>query len=513
MFAIAAMLAATGCSSGFDQDRGDARRGGSILVALAKPPGSLDPATASSAEALQALRQAYTPPFIFRHVGGAAGTKIVPALAAAAPQSEDGGATWVFGFRKRLRYPDGRPLLASDFERALQRALVLNPRAARALKGVVGAAAYPRFPDAREGIFGVTVDEVKRTVRIELTAPDPGFPRLLTESWAAPVPPGTPARELRRSPPPGIGPYVLSRGAPGRAYLLTRRRGFRLAGVPAGNVDSIEGTVLPQRERRTKATLEGRVDVSEGEPPTAQLPQIRSENKDRYREFQTLSARYLRFDLSARPFSDGDIRQAVSFALDLRTLTRLDAGFLEPTCNLIPPQVIGYSRLDPCPYGDREGDSDLVRAEQLVTRSRARRAPVIVDGGDGPRAPILARYGVETLRKIGMRARSARTLAERRRAQMRFASTTPLNPVPAPYFDPIEDSGVRSEAGLLERTGTPAATAQRWADLDRTVVRDAIVAPYGVATTGVLLSERLDAANCLRFSPVYGIDLSSLCLR
>jgi hypothetical protein len=49
--------------------------------------------------------------------------------------------------------------------------------------------------------------------------------------------------------------------------------------------------------------------------------------------------------------------------------------------------------------------------------------------------------------------------------------------------------------------------------MDQRVVQDALVAPYGVATTGVLLSEHLDATNCLRFHPVFGTDLSSLCLR
>lgn len=506
-------LAITGCSSGFDQDRGDARRGGSILVALAQPPDSLDPATASNPEALQILREVYTPPLMFRRAAGADGTRIVPGLADAMPRAENDGTTYVFRFRKGVRYPDGRPLLASDFVRALGRALVLNSAARRELDGVVGADAYVRSPDSRGQIAGVTVDERKRQVRIELSAPDPGFPRVLTELWAAPVPPGTPARVQRNSSPPGVGPYVLARTPRGRAYRLTRRAGLRLVGVPGGNVDSIEGTVLPEGTRRTKAALEGRVDVAQGEPPAAQLPQIRSENKDRYREFSTLSARYLEFDLTSRPFSDADIRQAVSFALDLRTLTRLDAGFLRPSCNLIPPQVIGYSPLDPCPYGEREGDSDLVRAERLVSAARGRRTPVIVDGGDGPRAPVLARYGVNTLRKIGMRARTARTPRDRRRAQLRFASTTPQDPAPAPYFDPIEDSGVRSEAGLLERSGPPSAEAKGWSDLDRTVIGDAIVAPYGVATTGVLLSERLDAENCLRFSPVYGLDLAGLCLR
>ena len=45
------------------------------------------------------------------------------------------------------------------------------------------------------------------------------------------------------------------------------------------------------------------------------------------------------------------------------------------------------------------------------------------------------------------------------------------------------------------------------------MVAQALLAPYGVSTTGVLLSERLDAENCLRHHPVHGLDLSSLCVR
>ena len=39
-----------------------------------------------------------------------------------------------------------------------------------------------------------------------------------------------------------------------------------------------------------------------------------------------------------------------------------------------------------------------------------------------------------------------------------------------------------------------------------------LIAPFGLVTTGVLLSERLDADQCQRFHPVYGLDFSSLCL-
>lgn len=511
---LAAVLAlAAGCNSGLGVNRADARKGGSVLVGLSRAPDSLDPAVARSPEALQALWLAYTPPLTYRHAGGARGTQIVPGLAERMPEASADAKSFRFTFRKGLRYSDGRPLLAGDFERAISRALTLSPVARRELSGVVGVAGAGRRGDPSEGIEGIVTDERTRTVRIELSAPDPGFARLLASTWAAPVPPGTPARDLSSSPPAGIGPYRPQGSSPGRAYVLSRRRDFRLANVPAGNVDSLTGTVIREPARRTSQTLRGRLDLTEGEPPAPRLPQIRSEDKQRYREFPTLAARFVSFDLARRPFRDQDVRRAVSFAFDLQTLVRLEEGFLRPTCNLIPPQVPGFAPLDPCPYGSREGDADLVRAAQLVRRSRGRKTRVIVDGGRGPRSGALARYGTQTLRKIGLRARPARTTSEARRAQLTFVERRPAQPAPARYIDAVDDAGVRSDAGALERDGTASDTDPRWAGLDSRAVKAALVTPLGVATTGVLLSERLDADNCLTYHPRFGTDLSALCLR
>ncbi len=505
-------LALAGCDSGFTGKRGDARKGGSVLVGMAEPPDSLDPALAASSEARRALWLAYTPPMTYRRAEGARGTETIPGVAESEPEVLDGATAFRFRLRKDLAYSDGRPVLAADFRRAVARSVVLNPRARRALGGIRGVEAYAADPSPRRRIAGIVVNERTRTVRIELTAPDPEFPALLTSLWTAPVPPGTATRDLSRSPPAGIGPYRLESGTRGRSYVLTRVRGFRLEGVPAGNVDSVAGTVVPDRRRRTRQTLSGRLDVTQGQPPTEQLPEIRSEFKSRYHEYPTLTLGYVAFDLAAPPFSDEDVRHAVSFSLGLRALSRLEEGFLAPTCNVIPPQVSGYVALDPCPYGARQGDSDLVRAAQLVRGSKERDARVLVDGGDGPHAADLADYGVQTLRKIGLRARRAGTPRERRRAQLRFARVSPRLPAPAPYLELVDDAGVRSDVGALERDDSSTPKAPRWAAIDREVVRGALIAPFGLSTTGVLLSERLDAADCRRFHPVYGLDFSSLCL-
>jgi peptide/nickel transport system substrate-binding protein len=490
---VAAVLA--GCNSGDDGAGGSGREGGSVVVGLATAPDSMDPAVASTPEALQAVWLAHTPPLTYARREGAAGTVLVPGLAEKAPKPSGDRLTWEFTVRRGLTYSDESRVRASDFERGIRRARGLNPRARRAF-GRVKA---------------ISADDRSRRVRIDLERPDPLLPYALASTWASPVPAGTPSRELAAVP--GVGPYVVARPERGLAYVLTRRRALELPGIPRGNVDVISGRVVPSVTTRTTAAIAGTLDAMQGEPLTTALPEIRSKYKDRYAEHRTLSSHYVRFDLDRSPFRDEDMRRAVSFALDERTLMRLQDGFLSPSCNMIPPAVAGHRAADPCPYGERDGNADLVEARDLADGSPDGDARVLVDGGTGRAADALARYGVETLDKIGLRARRARTAAERNRAQLRFTSTQPAVPHPARYLEPAGDALLASRVGLLELAGPPAEEAGRWAELDRDVVSDALLAPYGVGTTGTLLSERLDAENCLRFHPLHGLDLSSLCVR
>ena len=399
-----------GCDGGITGDRGDATQGGSVLVGLAQPPDSLDPALASSPEALQALWLAYTPPMTYRRAEGAQGTQLMPGLAESKPESLEGATAFRFTLREDLTYSDGRPVLAADVPRAIRRSRALNPAARRALAG----------------IEDIEVDERERTVRIQLRTPDPEFPDLLTTLWTAPVPPGTPTRDLSRTPVAGVGPYRLEARTRGRSYVLTRRRDFRLPGVPAGNADSVAGTVVASRNRRTSQTLAGLLDVTQGEPPAARLPQIRSEYKSRYREFATLTSLYVAFDLDRPPFTDQDVRRAVGFALDLRALGQIQDGFLAPSCNAIPPQVPGYVEIDPCPYGTRDGDPDLVRAEELVRGSRERaRAGASWTAAPRRAPPRWPATASRRWRRSASGRALARTARERLRAQMRFDGDHP----------------------------------------------------------------------------------------
>ena len=286
-----------------------------------------------------------------------------------------------------------------------------------------------------------------------------------------------------------------------------------MPGVPQGRLDEIAGRVVPDPARAVAAVIGGSLDEFDGEPPRALLPEIRSKYKDRYEENRTLRTLSVEMDLDRRPFSDRDARRALAFALDERALSRLLGGFMEPSCTLLPPQVPGFERPDPCPYGRREGNPDLERATRIVDDSPEANRRVLVWGGSSVRGRALGRYLAGALTKIGFRARVARTPRERPGPRSGSVSARrEFHTRPGTWAPWMTDS-VRARAEVLSAQGDPREVQQGWAALDADVVEDATVAPYGVATSGSLFSERLDVANCMRFHPVYGVDWSSLCLK
>ncbi len=504
----AAVLAASGCS-GDSTPEGDAREGGSIVVAEAVAPNSLDPALASTPAARRAAWLAYTPPLTYRRAEGESGTQLVPALVEELPKTDDDGRTYELRFRSGLGYSNGASLRAGDFERGIARALRLNPGARGLFGDIVGARAYARSKTAGSDIPGITVDDRAGSVRIELETPDRLFPYALASTWAAPVPAGTPVRDLSAEPPPGIGPYRVVQVRRGGDVLLERRRDWQLAGVPAGNPQEIVTRTIENRGQRVRAVLTGEADIVEGESPLRLLPDIRSTYKDRYREYPTLRSLYVMIDARRAPFRDGDVRRAVSYALDAGVLARIYDGFLEPSCNALPPGVSGYRRLDPCPYGERVQNADLVEASGLVEEADAAGMPVLVAEGHDARGRRLARYLAATLRKIGLRAR----IAPAGGAHVAFAASDPALPHPAGYLRMIDDPVLSARVDLLEQEADADDSEDSWADVDEEVVKRAYIAPYGVATAGVLASERLDMENCARFHPVIGMDYSSVCVR
>jgi peptide/nickel transport system substrate-binding protein len=488
---LAAVLGLAGCIGGGDQG-GSARDGGSIGVGVSALPKTLDPALATEPDELQLLWLVHTPLLTYKRATGREAMQLVPALADTLPKVSDDGLIYRLALRPGLTYSNGAPVRPGDFERAVDRVRALRSPLARLYDEIVTIEA-----NARTGAIAIT-----------LAQPDPSFPYLLALPSSAPVPRGTPQTDQGRRLPPGMGPYRLVRSE--TRVALLRTRGFVLSGVSPGHVDRI--TLLRPRPplQQVQAVITGRLDLMQEPAPLDLLPEVRSKYAARYRENTTASSLALVPDTAAPPFDLAAVRHAIGVSLDAPTLTRLYAGMLEASCNLLPDMVRGYRRLDPCPIGKLDEPPDLPKAKQEIDDAGAAGALVSVVADPGvPRA--VERNVVRTLRKIGLAASTRRGAAT-----IRVRRFTPLVAHPAAFLEPVASSVFDTDLrDTVDEATLPESAEQAddaWAAADRLVVEKGYAAPIGSERRPAFLSERLDIANCFRFQPVFGLDLSSLCI-
>ena len=516
--AAAACLALGACARG-DGASGDARKGGSIIVGATAPPDSLDPALSRSPQARQALWLAYTPPLTYRRGEGAEGTEIVPGVAEKLPEVSEDGTRYSFKVREGLRYSDGTPVRASDFEHTIKRVIRLGAGGAL-YAGIEGAEEYSKATAESADITGIEANDRERQVTVQLTGRDATFKDRLALGFAGMVPAKTPFEDLTDKPPPGIGPYRITESRP-QEFVMEQTRGFDLPDIPEGNIQRITTRVVKEEEAQARQVIEGRLDYMQGSLPVELLPEIRSKYKDRYAEHPTLSSLYFFFNQRTPPFDNEKVRKAVNLALDRQALSRLFAGRLEPRCNFVPRGLRAYRPIDPCPYGDPGMSGDPERARQLIEDSGEKGKAVTVYADARANHREIGRYYTGLLDKIGLDAKLkvvARLRGGRRaRAQTGVVSFTADIPHPLPFMAVLEGDVLDTEVEerLVDLAGEPdeESATEGYADLDRVVVENAYAAPLGAQRLGTFLSERMDSENCSLFHQVYGTDYSSLCLR
>jgi YVTN family beta-propeller protein len=384
-------------------------RGGTLRVLSSVWPGTFDPATSNDfALPGQFGGGTYDTLVTSQQVGGGGDLQLVPdlALAIAAPQAV--GTQYTFVLRPGLRYSNGAPVRPQDFRYSLERVFELNPYARSFFTGLVGASACHSGSPC-DLSRAITVDDHARMVTFHLTAPDGNFLYKLAFPFTAPVPASVPAYPAGASPVPGTGPYMITRYIPGREIDFARNPYFRqwsAAAQPAGFPDRIVWRFGLTPAQEVAAIEAGRADWMVDTPPDVASLVARYDRQVHINPVQGIA--YAAFNVTAPPFNDLRVRQAVSLAADRnQAVTALGGpGAAQPTCQIIPPDLPGYHPY--CPYtvnpsanGTWTGP-DLAGARQLVAASHTQGMGVVVwaHQWDGPLGP----YVVQVLRELGYRA-------------------------------------------------------------------------------------------------------------
>jgi peptide/nickel transport system substrate-binding protein len=550
VFVAALALAACGGGSDDNGDSGDSgggtaestpgggKTGGEATFAYASFPDYLDPALSYTVAGWQALADTNLPLLTYKRATGEEGATLIPALAEAMPEVTDEGKTYTLTLRDGLKYSDGSPVKANDFEHTIKRVINLESGGSSFYtSNIVGAEKYLEDGKAKGDISGITADDATRKITIKLVAPSGQFPFILAMDFAGLVPGDTPFENMTKEPPAGVGPFKITTVQTGRSFVMERNDQYpEIEGLPAAKLDKITINAVTNDSRAITDVLQNKMDYFDDMPTGDALREFRSKAPERYKGQPTNSTYYFFLNHRVKPFDDPKVRQAVAYAVDKRALVRIFGGLLEPDCNFLPTGMQGYEKIDPCPYGDPKAAPDIEKAKQLIQEAGVAGQSVSVYGNDEERTRQVTEYLADVLEQIGLKPQLRivngdvyfQTVGNQKtKAAAGFANW--FQDYPHPYnfmflidgksiqstnnqnFGNVDDQAINDMLAEANKKDIKEA-APEYAAVDKKLADQADVVPYGHQVLPFILSDRMDFKSAL-FHPVLQAVYSTFALK
>jgi len=292
---------------------------------------------------------------------------VLPA-AAARWRVADQGRRYLFRLREGLRWSDGRPLTAGDFEYAWRRNLRLAPGTtlAHLLYVIENASAYAEGDLDDPGKVGVTaLDDL--TLEVRLGEPTAYLPHLLAHPVAYPLPRWVVEGHKGEWTDPegfvGNGAYQLVEWQRGVKLILSKNRFYN--GPSPGNIDRVECPVFADLQSSLESYAADALDaVSLIGPGPGAIARVRMAHGSDLVFTPYPSTFYLAFRVDQSPFDDVRVRQAFVHAVDREALIRetSEGQYLPASGGFVPPSMPGHSADIGLAY-------DPVRARDLLAQA------------------------------------------------------------------------------------------------------------------------------------------------
>lgn len=546
---MALSVGLTACGSSSDESDAQAK-GGAITISQSAQPDFLDPALSYLLNGWEPMWLVYTPLITYRHEEGEAGAELIPGLAAEMPKVSNGGKTYELTLREGLKYSDGTPVRAADFEHTIKRVLNLESGGSPYFQVIDGATEYLEGGNAEADIPGIESNDKSGEITIELTEPDASFTNVLATNFAGIVPSTTPFRNMTKDPAPGAGAYHFTKSVPNREFVMEQNPHFdseKIPDIPAGSIETITTKIVPSLTRQTQDVIDNKLDFMQ-DPPAADLKAEVIERfgpegseEQRYDEHPTLSTYFFFMNSRIEPFDDPKVREAVNIGLDKRALARVYSGELAPGCSFLPPNMAGYTEaidISECPWGDPNEEPDLERAQELIKEAGAEGAEVTVWGNNEETSSKATQAYTDQLNQMGLDAEPkilggsvyfATIGNEKTGAQTGFSNWFADFPHPLTFTAPVDGTGIQptnninfsytdepkinEEIAELRKEPEIGAVTDRWQALNDYIVEGSFNAPYGHRKLSTFTSDRIDFENCAVFHPVFQTDYSRFCLK
>lgn len=293
----AAALLLAGCASTPASSSSTGGASGTYRIPISDPGGDIDPLTAADYNAMLLTGLAQEG-LISLNAKGA----LVPRLATSWKPSAD-GLTWTVDLRHGAEFNDGSPVTAKDVVSTFQ--------------AITAADSKSPGKSSFDGILkSVAVGSDDQTVTFTLDRPFSDFPRLLTGANTAILPAGyTPGDWLKH--PVGAGQFVLDKYTPGQGAKFSKNPKYWDA--KDVKVAGVELKVYADSQAELLAFQAGEIDRID------QTSEVAAAVKAS--DYTEVSSGYNKFDgiflnVTAAPFTDAKVRQAVAWAIDRKGLVK-----------------------------------------------------------------------------------------------------------------------------------------------------------------------------------------------
>lgn len=339
-----------------------------LSVQVGPDPETIDPALNSAVDGGNMLLHAFECLLTVDESGN-----LAPGQAESWETSED-GLTWTFHLREGLKWSDGTDLTANDFAYSWKRVcdpMVAAPYAETVLSMVAG------YEDAIAGDLDAlqVVAEDDLTLVVTLNAPCTYFGSLAAFATLSPVQQATveangdawaTAAETYIS----NGPFYVSEWVPGSHILMSKNPNYWNA--DAITLDGIKWNLIEDANASYSAYQTGEVLFIKG-VPTEEIPSL-SDNPE-FHVDPIIGTYYLSLNLNREPFTDKNVRKALSLAIDREYVAgTLMQGTYTAASNFMGPGWIdtdGSQFMDNAnggqPYIDTANfEANLEEAKQLL---------------------------------------------------------------------------------------------------------------------------------------------------
>jgi oligopeptide transport system substrate-binding protein len=384
-------LVAAGCG-GDDDDEGAGATTGEegavaaeqvITVNWGTEPPSLDPGLASDTTSSNILSNIMDP-----LVKLDADLNPV-ATAAESWETSDDGKTVTFTLRDDLKWTNGDPVTAEDYEWSWKRTVSpeLGADYAYQFFGIVGATEYNSCDAAKDDCnalrdeMGVNaVDE--STLEVTLTSPQPWFlQQLAHHSFLAVHRPTVEQFGEKWTEAANIvtnGPFQLERWEHNSRIDIIKWDEWRDA--DSVTLTRVNGRMISDGTTAIQAFEAGEIDVNNQPPPVEEIPRLK-ETED-YQQYPYLGTYYYGFNVEN--LADVNQRRAMSLAINRREIIdNIAQADQLPASGFTPEGIPGFETINPdSPWTPENGD--IEQAKQLMEQAQNPKTNITLLLNDSP---------------------------------------------------------------------------------------------------------------------------------